>query len=118
MAWSRWTLLLLPVLRLDSGVDATLPGAPAAQVPLAYHPSTSSAADHTSGGSRSKTAITPEISAFAERLLKERGVPGLSIGVVRLDGAHNEVLTEFGQWGNRTEDGDSVEPGVSRLSRY
>ena len=57
-----------------------------------------------------KSALTADISAFAERLLKERRVPGISVGVVQLNGG--SVIAEFGTWGNMTEDGDAVKPEV------
>ena len=57
-----------------------------------------------------KRAITPEVSAYAEELLKKHGTPGLSVGVVQLDG--DNVITEFGSWGNRTDDGLKVSKEV------
>ncbi|KAM5536134.1 hypothetical protein V8D89_010233 [Ganoderma adspersum] len=55
----------------------------------------------------SASAITPEISALAESLIADYNVPGISVGVVRLNGS--SVTTEFGAWGNRTEDGDPAD---------
>ena len=56
-------------------------------------------------------AITPEVSAFAEELRKAHNIHGISVGVVRLDGA--SVSTEYGSWGAMNEDGDAVDPHVS-----
>lgn len=91
----------LPLVALLLVADASLFVVPA-QVPL-LDPATSSAHNM-------KAALTPEISALAERLLTERGVRGLSTGFVRRDG--NRITTEFGAWGNMSEDGDSVRPEV------
>ncbi len=52
-------------------------------------------------------AITPELSSYLQGLLDVSDVPGLSVGVVRLSGK-GEVETEYGSWGNMTEDGDKV----------
>ncbi|RDX40970.1 beta-lactamase/transpeptidase-like protein [Lentinus brumalis] len=86
-------------------------GAPA-QVPLSAAPTGSASVaglgQPSLGGSRSKSAITPEISAYVADLLKDRYVPGLSVGVVRVDG--DSVVTEFGAWGNMTEDGNATTP--------
>ena len=57
-----------------------------------------------------RRAITPEISALTEQLLKERHVPGFSVGVVRLE--RGSANTEYGSWGNMTEDGLPVTPDV------
>ena len=94
-------------------------GAPA-QVPLGVAP-TSPALIGPFGeqqpiGSRSRTAITPEISAYAEGLLKARQVPGLSVGIVRVDG--DSIVTEFGAWGNMTEDGNATKPEVRSTVLY
>jgi hypothetical protein len=58
-------------------------------------------------------AITPALSSFTRRLLSEAGAPGLSLGIVYLD-EDNSVQTEYGAWGNMTEDGDAVTPQVCR----
>lgn len=58
-----------------------------------------------------KQAITPEVSAYAEELLQQYHTPGLSVGVVQFDG--DEVVNEFGFWGNKTEDGLKVSNEVS-----
>ena len=63
-----------------------------------------------------RVVITPDVSALAERLLKKHHVPGLSVGVVRL--TEDAVLTEIGTWGNKTEDGDAVQPDVRILSMF
>lgn len=57
------------------------------------------------------TVFTPEIDTIAKTLLAQTGVPGLSVGVVRLNGS--DVRTEFRGWGNMTEDGQLVQPEVS-----
>ena len=54
------------------------------------------------------TVITDEFNAFVQGVLNETGVHGLSLGIVKPDGS-----LEFGSWGNRTEDGDPVDPDVS-----
>jgi CubicO group peptidase (beta-lactamase class C family) len=65
--------------------------------------------------SRSSSAITPEISTLAQSLLAEPFlVPGVSVGVVRLGGG--SVITEYGAWGNRTEEGDAADPEVRTCS--
>lgn len=58
-----------------------------------------------------KQAITPELSAYVENLIHDAAVPGLSLGVVRLSD-HGSIYTEFGAWGNSTEDFDPVTPKV------
>jgi CubicO group peptidase (beta-lactamase class C family) len=50
-----------------------------------------------------KRAITPEISQFVDKLMKEGAIPGLSIGVVY---ANNTV--DLQSWGIKTEDGDKL----------
>ena len=52
--------------------------------------------------------LTPEISQLAEKLMKEAGVPGLSLGVVHPDNA-----VELKAWGIRSEDGDNATVDVS-----
>ena len=70
-------------------------------------------ANATRGGTKArKVAITPEISTFVERTLKESNVPGLTAGFVRLD-SDGSVLTEFGSWGKMDEDGSPVRREVS-----
>lgn len=53
-------------------------------------------------------AITPAFSTFVEGFIAENHILGLSLGVVYRDGSS----TEYGVWGNRTEDGDKVSPEV------
>ncbi|CAL1697847.1 unnamed protein product [Somion occarium] len=52
-----------------------------------------------------KRAITPELSAYAQKVMDEYQTPGLSIGVVHFDKGTGKVETEYGFWGNKTEDG-------------
>jgi len=47
--------------------------------------------------------LTPEFSDYVEHVMEENRVPGLSLAVVRKDGA-----LELGAWGNKTEDGELV----------
>ena len=74
----------------------------AAQVPLV--PSQPSA--------HSGRALTPELSAYAEQLLEDFGIHGASVGVVYRNKTTGSVETEFGTWGNRTEEGDAVQKDV------
>ena len=69
------------------------------------------ARDNIEVASRSASAITPEISALAESLVTNSHVPGINVGVVRLNGS--SVVTEYGSWGNRTEDGDLADSRVN-----
>ena len=56
--------------------------------------------------------ITPEFSSFIEQILESSPINGLSLSIVRKDS-----VTEYGAWGNKTEDGVSMTPTVSgRLS--
>ena len=56
--------------------------------------------------------LTPGFSTFIEQILESSRINGLSLSIVRKDG-----VTEYGAWGNKTEDGISVTPRVSgRLS--
>lgn len=63
---------------------------------------------------RSSQAITPQVSTLAQSLVDQGLVPGLTVGVVQLNGG--VVLTEYGLWGNRTEDGDPAQSDVRRRS--
>lgn len=54
--------------------------------------------------------IDHDFSSFVKKSMKDGGVPGLSLAIVKPDGT-----TELGAWGNKTEDGDSVTPDVSAL---
>lgn len=71
----------------------------------------STARDNVKLASRSASAITPEISALAESLITNYHVPGVSVGVVRLNGS--SITMEYGAWGNRTEDGDLADSQVN-----
>ena len=83
-------------------------GAPA-QKPLHLAPSQLLASDSAPSGASS--AISPEVSAFAEALREAHGIHGISVGVVRLDAG--VVTSEFGTWGTMTEEGDPVRKEVS-----
>ncbi|KAI0713045.1 beta-lactamase/transpeptidase-like protein [Cerioporus squamosus] len=105
-----WLITLIALVQ--TGRAFIFIGAPA-QVPLSAAPKALGRAvvgeeRPSLSGSRSKSAITPEISAYAEGLLKETHVPGLTVGVVRVDG--DSIVTEFGAWGNMTEDGNATKP--------
>ncbi|TFK79700.1 beta-lactamase/transpeptidase-like protein [Polyporus arcularius HHB13444] len=52
--------------------------------------------------------INPEVSAYAQGIIDSNLTPGLTLSVVRLN--NNSVTTDFGAWGNRTEDGDPAQP--------
>ncbi|RDX45785.1 beta-lactamase/transpeptidase-like protein [Lentinus brumalis] len=52
--------------------------------------------------------ISSEVSAYAQGFIGNNLTPGLTLAVVRLD--NNSVITDFGSWGNRTEDGDPAQP--------
>lgn len=69
---------------------------------------------HVSPHSGPSAVITPELSSYVERLLKESEAPGLSLGVVHFSGG--DVGTEFGQWGVKNEDGDKVTEEVCARS--
>ncbi|TFK79087.1 beta-lactamase/transpeptidase-like protein [Polyporus arcularius HHB13444] len=104
-----WLVTLIVLVQTG---DAYLSWGVSTQVPLSVVSSISGSVvweDQPSlSGSRSKSAITPEISAYAEGLLKKHYVPGLSVDVVRVDG--DSVVTEFGAWGTMTEGGDATKP--------
>ena len=55
--------------------------------------------------------ITPDLATYVEATLQQNSIPGLAIGFVRLN--NGSVTTEFGAWGNMTEDGSAVVPEVS-----
>ena len=59
-------------------------------------------------GASVKHAITPDISALANRLLKEGNIHGLSVGVI-----HSSDAAEYMGWGLKTEEGDPMNPEVS-----
>ncbi|RPD58606.1 beta-lactamase/transpeptidase-like protein [Lentinus tigrinus ALCF2SS1-7] len=102
-----WLITLVALVH--TGQAFLVFGSPA-QVPLSTAPKNPGPirGEQQPSASRSKSAITPEISAYAEGLLKEKQVPGLSVGVVRVDG--DSIVTEFGAWGNVTEDGNATKP--------
>lgn len=70
-------------------------------------------ATEASSANPGDVAITPEIDAFAADLILKTHVPGLSVGVIRLNGT--DVSTEFRAWGNMTEDGEPVRTEVRRF---
>lgn len=55
--------------------------------------------------------ITPEFSDFVSGILNTSNISGLSLTIVR-----NDVNTEYGSWGRRTESGDPVTPTVRSIS--
>ena len=57
------------------------------------------------------TVITPDLSTYAETTLEQNNIPGIVIGFVRVN--NGSVTTEFGVWGNMTEEGTPVVPEVS-----
>lgn len=63
-----------------------------------------------------KRLITPELSAYAERLIAASDTPGLSLGVVQFDRKKLDIQTEFGAWGTRSEDGDKTTPDVGHFA--
>ncbi|OSC96792.1 beta-lactamase/transpeptidase-like protein [Trametes coccinea BRFM310] len=52
-----------------------------------------------------RKVITSDVSRFVEDVLNASTIPGLSMGVVRLDNVRQPVV-ELAAWGRRTEDGD------------
>ncbi|KAA1476004.1 beta-lactamase/transpeptidase-like protein [Dentipellis sp. KUC8613] len=50
-----------------------------------------------------KNAITPELSKYIDEALRSDTIPGLALGVFHADGE-----SEFGTWGNKTEDGEAM----------
>ncbi|KAI0792523.1 beta-lactamase/transpeptidase-like protein [Abortiporus biennis] len=62
-----------------------------------------------------KQALTPSVSRFVEKLMQSMRAPGVSVGVVHL---HNgTVRTEFGAWGNKSEDGDPTLFNIGSCSK-
>lgn len=55
-----------------------------------------------------KRILTPEFDDFAKRVIKDQGIPGYSLAVIRRDGG-----IELGAWGNMTEDGRPTTPDVN-----
>ena len=64
-------------------------------------------ANTTTNGS----VITPDLSAYVEATLQQNDIPGTVVGFVRLN--NGSVTTEFGAWGNMTEEGTPVVLEVS-----
>lgn len=54
-----------------------------------------------------KRAITPDVAALVEELMRKGGIPGLSLGIV-----HSNHTTEVEAWGIKTEDGDELATDV------
>jgi len=52
-------------------------------------------------------AITPTVVQFIQNTMKTNHVPGLAISVV-----HTNSPSEFGAWGNKTEDGEQMTTDV------
>ncbi len=98
------TVLLVAVFALVGVSGAT-------QLPL-----TSNASSRNQAPKGFRRLITPELSAHAEQLIAGSLTPGLSLGVIQLDRSKKDVQTEFGAWGNRTEDGDKTTQDVSCAS--
>ena len=69
---------------------------------------------HASPFDNGKVLITPRLSAFVEDALEAASIPGLSMGVVRLD-KNRGPIAEHGSWGRQTEDadGNDLTPEVS-----
>lgn len=53
-------------------------------------------------------AITPDVKQFAEDVLRNGSVPGLTLGVV-----HSNGVVELEQFGRKTEDGATMTTDVS-----
>ncbi|KAH9925641.1 beta-lactamase/transpeptidase-like protein [Epithele typhae] len=87
------------------GLNAQLPSREAqAQFSVAHTPSSNAVLN-----AAPQQAVTPEVSSYAERLLKDHGIPGITLGFVRV-GEDGSVATELAGWGNMTEDGMPVTP--------
>ena len=58
--------------------------------------------------------ITPAVSGFVESVLNSSTIPGISMGVVRLDPSRQPIV-ELAAWGRQTEesDGHDLSPDVS-----
>jgi hypothetical protein len=61
----------------------------------------------SAAGAQAPTVITDEFSKFVQDTMQANNVSGLSVGVLRPDGQ-----VEYGSWGERTEEGDPITPGV------
>lgn len=57
----------------------------------------------------SQRTITPAFNTFIEGILEKSDINGLSLSIIRKAG-----VTEYGAWGNKTEDGNSMKPTVSK----
>ncbi|KAI8992790.1 beta-lactamase/transpeptidase-like protein [Trametes punicea] len=60
-------------------------------------------------GARQERVITPEFSELAKRIIEKGRVPGLSLGIVRLDAWPSGPMdAEYGSWGIMSESGANV----------
>lgn len=66
-----------------------------------------------SGSGGEGPIISPKFSDFVEGLLEKSNIKGLTLSVIRKNGE-----TEYGAWGNRTEEGDATRPSVSSFCAY
>ncbi len=53
----------------------------------------------------SDSLISPQFGSFIDEIRKNGSIPGISIGVVRLDNEQKPVV-QLGSWGQKTENGD------------
>ncbi|KAI8992781.1 beta-lactamase/transpeptidase-like protein [Trametes punicea] len=60
--------------------------------------------------------LSPEFQAFVEELRSNASIPGISLGVVRLDD-DKRPITQLASWGRKSEDGDGhdLTPDASAL---
>ena len=65
---------------------------------------------HLAIASERKYAITPDVKQFAQDLLSDGTIPGMTIGVVHFDG-----FIETDAFGSKTEDGLEMTPEVRLL---
>ncbi|EPS99304.1 hypothetical protein FOMPIDRAFT_1164237 [Fomitopsis schrenkii] len=95
---SSFRLLLIGLSPITVGIQAALRLAGHAQVPLQ---------DITFQESKTKHAITPELSQYITDSLTSANIPGISLGVVHASGSNGDPPDiELGSWGRKTEDGD------------
>lgn len=65
-----------------------------------------------SEGGEIKQVITPELSEYVEKVMKDNNVPGLALGVV-----HSNGTVELGAFGKKTEYDDGMTVDVSACFR-
>jgi hypothetical protein len=70
---------------------------------------------NTQAASLGGSILSPKLSSHIRDLLNNASVPGYAIAIVR-PGHDIDVEVEYGNWGNKTEDGDRVTPDVSPSS--